>query len=259
MSTISEMKQEALRAAAVGIALSATAALVSCTPEAGPPTTAPVFAFTSADVVYSEGREYPINFIFLAEAADPIWTDLTGVVLPGDASVGPGQFEVLRGDEDQGMYLGNIAFNIAASSDGIAFGSIGLVYEGRSEPVEVPVGSWSLREAPEAEFVTSDTRAEVAAIAGCTSADLPVPDSVASVQDFETGSQTVDVVDMTLNQQSSVLTVSFTCTDDSEFHIVSPSFRYIDTNGEQKTSRLAPIAMGFQDIDETDLKRIRER
>lgn len=247
------------RSAVAAIVLSAVAATAtSCAPEPAA-STPPSFALTSADVVFAEGRPYPINLIFLAKENDPIWTELTGVELPDDASVGPGQFEIIRGEGSDGYQLGNIAFEIDVPADGISFDSVGLVYKNATEPVPTDVGSWTLSEAPLDDFATADAKAEVAAMGGCSSADLPVPDTAASVDSFVTGSDDVQVEDVVLNPDESIISITLTCTDDADFYVISPTLDYTDDAGAAQSTRLTPIAIGFQDIDDADLKRIRKR
>lgn len=234
-----------------------TAMATSCVP-ASPPS-APAFALTSADVVFAGGRPYPVNLIFMAEAGDPIWADLTGIELPHDASVGPGEFEVIRGEGADGYQLGNITFELDVPAEGISFDSVGLVYSDSTEPEPVDVGSWTFTEAPLDEFATADAQAEVAAMGGCTSAELPVPASTVSVEAFRTGSSEVAVEQAELNSEGDALSITLSCTDDADFHIISPTLDYTDASGVEKSTRFAPIAIGFQDIDDEDLRRIRER
>lgn len=246
------------RSAAAVIALSAiTAAATSCSPAT--PASAPSFALTSADVVIAAGSAYPVNLIFTAKADDPIWTDLTGIELPDDASVGPGQFEVIGGEGADGYRLGNIAFEIDAPPAGLSFDSVGLIYADSTEPVPVDVGSWTFTEAPPEEFATADAQAEVVAMGGCTSADLPVPEATASVKAFRTGSSDVQVEHAALNPEGDALTITLSCTDEADFHIISPSLDYTDASGTDLSTRFAPIAIGFQDIDDEDLQRIMHR
>lgn len=244
------------RTTTAAIALGAIAvAAVSCSSE---PIEPPAFALTSANVVVPAGDTYPVNLIFVASDGDPIWTDLSGIALPGDASVGPGEFDVIRGDGSGGYHLGNITLELSAD-EGLTFDSVGLIYTDATEPVSVDVGSWTLAEAAPDDFATADTKAEVAAMAGCTSADLPVPDTVAAVTGFRTGSPDVEVDDATLDQESPSLRITLTCTDTADFHVISPALDYTDADGAAQTARLAPIAIGFQDIDDADLARIRSR
>lgn len=234
-----------------------TAMATSCTP-ATPPS-APSFALTSANVVFATGRPYPVNLIFVADDDDPIWTELTGVELPDEASVGPGQFDVIRGEGADGYLLGNITFELDVPEDGISFDSVGLVYADATEPAPVDVGSWTFTEAPLEEFATADTQAEVAAMGGCTSADLPVPASTASIEAFRTGSPDVEVAQAVLNPAGDALSVTLSCTDEVDFHVISPALDYTDASGADASTRFAPIAIGFQDIDDEDLRRIRNR
>ncbi|WP_435748725.1 hypothetical protein [Microbacterium sp. PMB16] len=219
----------------------------------------PHFALTSADVVSAAGRAYPVNLIFVAESDDPIWTDLTGVELPDDASVGPGQFDVIRGEGADGYRLGNIAFDVDVPPHGLSFDSVGLVYADSTEPTPVDVGSWTFAQAPPEEFATADTQSEVAAMRGCTSAELPVPASTASIETFHTGSSDVQVERAVLDPESNALSITLSCTDEADFHIISPTLDYSDSTGAAKSLRFAPIAIGFQDIDDEDLRRIRAR
>lgn len=246
------------RLAMAAIALCAVSAIAACTPEPeeiDPPS----FALTSAEIVFGEGRPYPINLIFLAKDDDPIWTDLTGVELPGNASVGPGQFEVIRGEGSDGYRLGNISFDLDIPDGGLSFASVGLIYDGVSEPVPTPVGSWALNEAPLEDFATAETDAEVVAMGGCTSADVPVPESVSAVDLVTSGSEAVRVEHAVLHAEDATMTVTLSCGDGADFYIISPTLHYTDDAGADRSTRLSPIAIGFQDIDGEDLKRIRQR
>ncbi|QYM64586.1 MULTISPECIES: hypothetical protein [unclassified Microbacterium] len=241
------------------IVLSAIAATAtSCTPDFDK-STSPDFALTSAEVVFAAGHPYPVNFIFVAPESDAIWTDLTGVELPGDASVGPGEFDVIRGAVVDGYQLGNITFEITIPADGIAFESIGLVYAHSTEPEYVDVGSWTLTEARPEEFATADARAEVTAMSECTRAELPVPHPLASVGKFRTGSSAVSAEDVALAPDRGAIDIALSCTDDADFYVISPTLDYTDTEGTEKSTRLAPIAIGYQDIDDADFRRIRQR
>ncbi|MEU4013946.1 hypothetical protein AB0E56_01655 [Microbacterium sp. NPDC028030] len=238
------------------IATSAT----SCAPTPEPrPASPPAFALTAAEVVFAAGHPYPVNFIFVAPESDAIWTDLTGVELPGDASVGPGEFDVIRGAVVDGYQLGNITFEITIPADGIAFESIGLVYAHSTEPEYVDVESWTLTEARPEEFATADAKAEVTAMSECTRAELPVPPPLASVGKFSTGSSDVSAEDVALAPDRGAIDISLSCTNDADFYVISPTLDYTDTEGTAKSTRFAPIAIGFQDIDDADFRRIRQR
>lgn len=239
--------------------VAATATSCTSDPTPQPKNYPPSFAVTSADVILAEGYSYPVNFIFTAVQDDPIWTELTGVELPGDASVGPGQFAVIRGEGADGFQLGNITFELDVPPDGISFESVGLIYEDSPEPVSVDVGSWTLHEAPPDEFATGETKAEVAAIAGCTQADLPVPETTSAVDTFRTGSADVTADEVELSPDGGAISVVFSCTEDADFYVISPSLDYTDDAGARRSTRFAPIAIGFQDIDDADLQRIRHR
>lgn len=246
------------RLALGALAIIASASLVSCAP-ARVQIVAPPFALTTAEVVYPTGEAYPVNLIFAAADDDPIWTELTGVELPGDASVGPGEFEIIRGEGSDGYDLGNISFEITPSSEGISFESVGLVFADTAEPVRVDVGSWSLASAEPGEFATDDVGAAVAAMTACTTADFPVPASARSVESFDTGVADVEVADLVLHPESAAVTVTLSCDDDADFHIISPSLDYLDGDGVARSTRLTPVAIGFQDIDDGDFERIRAR
>lgn len=236
------------------------ACATACAAEPEPPRSSPPsFAVTAADVVLAEGEPYPVNLIFLAEEGDPIWTGLTGVELPGDASVGPGQFDIIRGEGSDGFQLGNITFAVDVPPNGLSFTSVGLVYEGSTEPVPVDVGSWTFSEAPREEFATDETKAAVAAIEGCTRADIPVPATTAAVDEFRTGSADVTADEVELSPERGTISVDFSCTDDADFYVISPSLDYTDNAGSRRSTRFAAIAIGFQDIDDADLLRIRGR
>lgn len=251
------MRLELRRTVAV-IALGAVMATASsCAPAPAP--SEPAFALTSAEVVVSSDRSYPVNLIFMAAEADPIWTELTGVELSDGASVGPGEFDVIRGEGTDGYLLGNITFRIDVPEGGISFDSVGLDYADLIEPTRVNVGSWTFGAARQEEFASFDAKAELAAMSRCTEAELPVPGDAASVKAFHTGSPSVDVEQAVLNPGGDALSIRLSCTDEADFHIFSPTLDYIDASGVEKSIRFAPIAIGYQDIDDEDLERIRER
>ncbi|MCK2035271.1 hypothetical protein KZC51_03900 [Microbacterium sp. SSW1-49] len=246
------------RAAAATLLLLTITAATSCAPAQGEPV-APSFALTSAEVVYPTGQAYPVNLIFAAAKDDPIWTDLTGIDLPGGAAVGPGDFEVIRGEGSDGFDLGNVAFNIIPTADGIAFETVGLIYADTKDPIRVDVGSWAFMAVAADQFATRDAGAEVVAMSGCTSADFPVPASTASLESFSTGSSDVQADEVQLHPESASVTVALSCSDDVDFHIFSPTLEYTDREGAARSTRLAPVTIGFQDIDAADLRKIRER
>lgn len=245
--------------AATVVALSAIASTVAgCAPR--PPVSAPPsFALTSADVVFTSGEPYPVNLIFVAAEKDPIWTALSGVKLPGDASVGPGEFDVIRGEGSGGYLLGNITFEIDIPPDGLRFHSVGLVFDTKTEPSRVEVGSWTLTEAPPQEFATTEAKGEVTAMSRCGGVDLPVPPALSSVTAFHTGSDLVTAQEVAPEPRDGAIHVDLTCTGDADFSIISPTLDYIDLHRAARRTRLAPITIGLQDIDEEDLQRIRAR
>lgn len=243
------------------MALCAIAATtVGCTPEPGyDAASAPPFALTSADVVFTEGRDYPINLIFVAKDDDPIWTQLKGISLSDDVSFGPGQVDVIRGEGADGYFLGNITIELPIPVNGISFDSISLDYEDQPTPLTVAVGSWDLRSVPQEDFVTESAKAEVAAMADCTGADLPVPTTVASIESLSSGSPHVAVDRAELEPKTSTIDLSIHCSGDFDFYVISPSLDYIDQGGMSQTTRFNPISIGLQDIDDADLQKIRKR
>lgn len=240
------------------LGIAASASLTSCAPS-DTEIVAPPFALTSADVVYPAGQAYPVNLIFAAPADDPIWTDLTGVALPGDASVGPGGFQVIRGEGSDGYDLGNISFDLVPPPEGISFTSVGLVFTETPEPVRVDVGSWTLASAEPEEFATDQVSAAIAAMSACTTADFPLPSSTKTVQAFHSGNSHVEVDGISMDAATDSVRVSLTCDDDADFHIFSPTLDYIDCDGAAQSTRLTPLTIGLQDIDDADFARIRDR
>lgn len=242
-------------AAALG-AIAITTVACTSEPETVP---APSFAQSSAQIVATQANAYPVNLIFVAADDDPIWERLSGVTVTDDLEVGPGQFDLIRGEGPDGYSLGNVSFEVDIPNGGVEFSSVELHYTDRTEPVQVDVGSWSLHAAPANEFATADTNAEVAAMADCTTADLPVPKTVASINDFHTGSEDVALQEASLNPEAGTITVSLSCDGDADFYIISPTLDYNDTTATTMTTRFAPIAIGFQDIDDDDIHRIQSR
>lgn len=239
-------------------ALSLVAILASCSPGETPRSTAS-FARTSATVVQPTDATYPINLIFAAEPDDAIWTDLTGIVLSDELSIPPGDFTVIRGDGANGVTLGNVTFTVDIPAAGLSFRTVGLVFAGSSTIAQVPVGSWSLRGAPPDDFASEDASADVVGMPRCTTADFPVPGAVASVQRFDPGSPDVHADEVSLDTRSHSVTVELACDGDFDFRIMSPSIDYTDDSGKARTTRLAPVSIGFQDVTDADLQRIRSR
>lgn len=240
-------------------ALSLVATLASCSPVETPRSTAS-FARTSATIVQPTGATYPINLIFVAEPDDAIWTNLTGIVLSDDLSVPPGDFTVARGDDANGVTLGNVTFTVAIPPTGLSFHTVGLVFAGSSTIIQVPVGGWSLTGAPADDFVSEDAGADVVGMPRCTTAaDFPVPDAVASVQRFDPGSPDVRADEVSLDARSHTVTAELACGGDFDFRVMSPSIDYTDDSGKTRTARLAPVSIGFQDVTDADLQRIASR
>ncbi|WP_431792092.1 hypothetical protein [Microbacterium paraoxydans] len=247
-----------LRWSAGALALSLLAIPASCSPEETTPSTAS-FARTSATIVQPTNAAYPINLIFVAEPDDAIWTDLTGIVLSDELSIPPGDFTVMRGDGTNGVTLGNVTFTVDISAAGLSFRTVGLVFAGSSTITRVPVGSWSLRGAPADDFASEDVGADVVGMPRCGTADFPVPEAVASVQRFEPGSPDVHADEVTLDIRSHSVTAELACEGDFDFRVMSPSIDYTDDSGKTRTTRLAPVSIGFQDVTDEDLQRISRR
>lgn len=239
-------------------ALSLVAILASCSPGETPRSTAS-FAWTSATVVQPTDATYPINLIFVAEPDDAIWTDLTGIVLSDELSIPPGDFTVIRGDGANGVTLGNVTFTVDIPTAGLSFRTVGLVFTGSSTITQVPVGSWSLRGAPPGDFASADAGADVIGMPRCTTAGFPVPDAVASVQRFDPGSPDVHADEVALDPRSHSVTAELACEGDFDFRVMSPSIDYTDDSGNARTTRLAPVSIGFQDVTDADLQRIASR
>ncbi|MEW2006718.1 hypothetical protein [Microbacterium sp. NPDC079208] len=238
--------------------LSLVAILTSCSPEETPRSTAS-FARTSATIVQPTNATYPINLIFVAKPDDAIWTDLTGIVLSDELSIAPGGFTVIRGDGANGDTLGNVTFTVDVPAAGLSFRTVGLVFAGSSTITQVPVGSWALRGAPPDDFASEDAGADVVGMPRCTAADFPVPDAVASVQRFDPGSPDVHTDEVALDTRSRTVTAELACEGDFDFRVMSPSIDYTDDSGKARTTRLAPVSIGFQDVTDADLQRIRSR
>jgi len=247
-----------LRWSAGALALSLLAIPASCSPEETTPSTAS-FARTSATIVQPTDPTYPINLIFAAQPDDAIWTDLTGIVLSDDFSLPPGGFTVVRGDGANGVTLGNVTFTVDVPATGLSFRTVGLVFAGSSTITQVPVGSWSLRSAPADEFASADAGADVVGMPRCTTAEFPVPDAVASVQRFDPGSPDVHADEVALDSRSHIFTTELACEGDFDFRVMSPSIDYTDGSGKARTTRLAPVSIGLQDITDEDLQRIASR
>lgn len=247
-----------LRWSAGTLALSLVAILASCSPEETSHSTAS-FARTSATIVQPTDGTYPINLIFVAEPDDAIWTDLTGIVLSNELSIPPADFTVIRGDGANGVTLGNVTFTVDIPAAGLSFRTVGLVFADSSTITQVPVGSWSLRGEPADDFASEDAGADVVGMPRCTTADFPVPEEVASVQRFDPGSPDVHADEVSLDTRSYSVTAELVCEGDFDFRVMSPSIDYTDDGGQARTTRLAPVSIGFQDVTDADLQRIASR
>lgn len=247
--------------ATVGVAVGLIAtALASCTSPQSPATIPPPpFAITYANIVYPEGEQYPINLIFTAKEDDPIWSRLSGVALSDEVSLTPGEFDVIRGDVVDGMALGNITFELAVPHEELSFNIASLFYEGDPDPVEVNVGDWSLRAESTTAFVTEELDTEVAALADCTRVALPVPSSVASIDEVGTGVAGVTVEAAAFEPVTSSVEVTLRCSDAADFFVISPTIKHVDGDGKHHDGRLSPIAIGLQSIDAADMERISSR
>lgn len=238
--------------------LSLLAVLASCSPGETPRSTAS-FARTSATIVQPTNAAYPVNLIFVAAPDDAIWTNLTGIMLSDDLSVPPGDFTVARGDGANGVTLGNVTFTVDIPAAGLSFRTVGLVFAGSSTITQVPVGSWSLKGAPADDFASADAGADVVGMPRCTTADFPVPEAVASVQRFDPGSPDVHADEASFDPLSHSVTAELACEGDFDFRVMSPSIDYTDDSGKARTTRLAPVSIGFQDVTDAALQRIRSR
>ncbi len=237
--------------------LSLVAILTSCSPEETPRSTAS-FARTSATIVQPTNATYPINLIFVAKPDDAIWTDLTGIVLSDELSIAPGGFTVIRGDGANGDTLGNVTFTVDVPAAGLSFRTVGLVFAGSSTITQVPVGSWALRAR---RPTISLPKMPVRTWSGCPGAPRPTSPflmrwrrSSASTRAHQTSTQT-----RSHWTRSRTVTAELACEGDFDFRVMSPSIDYTDDSGKARTTRLAPVSIGFQDVTDADLQRIRSR
>lgn len=243
--------------AAVLLLSTAAVSAAACSPQA-PSDSAPSFALTSADAVVPDDRGvYPLNFIFVAPDSDTIWTDLNGLAF-GGFDFAPGEFSVTQGEGTDGYLLGNISVEVAPPDTAVAFDTVELFYDGLTEPRAVEVGSWTIATAPAEEFATVTAAAEVAAIAGCTSANLPVAADVTAATGFTTGVPDVEATSVESLPAEQAIRIGLECTDAADFYIISPSAT-LTAEGSETAARFAPIAIGYQDIADEDLQRIRSR
>lgn len=243
--------------AAVLLLSTAAVGAAACTPQP-PSDSAPSFALTSADAVVPDDRgEYPLNFIFVAPESDTIWTDLTGLSF-GGFDFAPGEFSVTQGEGTDGYLLGNLSVEVTPPDTAVAFETVELFYDGLTEPRTFDIGSWTIVAAPAEEFATTTAGAEVAAIAGCTSANLPVATDVTAATDFITGVPDVEAASVEFLPEEQAIRIGLDCTDAADFYIISPSAT-LTADGSETAARFAPIAIGYQDIDDEDLQRIRSR
>lgn len=246
-----------LAAASLLVGTAAVSA-AACTPQAPAQDSAPSFALTSAAAVVPDDRgEYPLNFIFVAPESDIIWTDLTGLSF-GGFDFAPGEFSVTQGEGTDGYLLGNLSVEVTPPDTAVAFETVELFYDGLTEPRTFEVGSWTIATAPTEEFATTTAGAEVAAIAGCTSANLPIATDTTAATDFVTGVPGVEAASVELLPEEHAIRVGLECTDAADFYIISPSAT-LTAAGTDTAARFAPIAIGYQDIDDEDLQRIRSR
>ncbi|QKJ18971.1 hypothetical protein [Microbacterium hominis] len=241
-------------AAAIAFVLGSLATTaVGCTSDvdAAPP----AFALTAADIVMPAGQDYPMNLVFVAHERDPIWADLRAVGV-GDDAYGPGQLQVARGEGTDGLLFGNLLFSLAVPAAGVSFESVELYYEGATEPVSVPVGSWSLTQAPASEF-RNDQSSDLVAMPDCASTlSLELPADVAAVDAVETGSaaRAFDV-----EWAAGDVHVSLACPDDTDLVVISPRVHYTDGRARERALRYLPVAVGHMSLDDADLGRIRGR
>src|SRR5690625_3383324 len=93
-------------------AVAVLAAAAGCGPgQPDPPVPAvPAFATTEARVVVTDDRTFPVNLLFLADEDDPIWTDVSAVVLSPDLEVSG--FTVEAGDVTDRGRLGNLTLGV---------------------------------------------------------------------------------------------------------------------------------------------------
>ncbi|MEV8272807.1 hypothetical protein [Microbacterium sp. NPDC077184] len=244
--------------AAVLLLSTAAVSAAACAPRPPVEDSAPAFALTSADAVIPDDRvEYPLNFIFMAPEGDTIWTDLTGLTF-GEFDFAPGEFSVTQGEGTDGYLLGNLSVEITPPDTAVTFDTVELFYDGLTEPRTSDVGSWTITTAPAEEFATTTAGAEVAAIAGCTSANLPVAADVTAVSDVTTGVPDVETSSVEFLPEERAVRIGLDCIDTADFYIISPSAT-LTTGGTDTAARFAPIAIGYQDIDDEDLQRIRSR
>ncbi|MGK9220454.1 MULTISPECIES: hypothetical protein [unclassified Microbacterium] len=223
------------------------------------------FALTSAEAVFDAESSYPVNFVFLADSDDKIWTELEGVALPDGTSYGSGEFDLYRGDQDSSSQVGNITFPYDGANGDARFSTVELYFTGEREPLEVEVGNWALDPRPvdEANLPIGDA---VAGMASCGWYEVAFESSTAmsagaelviDTPGIEMLQPTVSVEGTSPQQLKANATLG--CSSDFDFFVVSPRVIAHDQSGAEIVFQAPPAAIGFQSIDEAALTQIRSR
>lgn len=222
----------------------------------------PVFATTEAHVVVDAEQTFPVNLLFVADEDDPIWSEVSAVVL--DAALDVTTFDVVAGDTTDHGRLGNLALTVTPPTDaGTATDVTVHLQDGTSRIF--PIGSWTLAAAPApggrllevAEYVVAYPDTDTIGFTATNVSGEPV-----EVRSLDLGLASLAVAEVTAN--GSPLAdghgvpvgaggeVSFVVRllDDGEhdFHVTSPSVDLVGADGRPLHELFDPTTLGYTDI-----------
>lgn len=243
--------------------------MVGCAPGPAPAPTESMaaFALTSADVAVPKDQVFDVTLPFLADPADPIWTDLVTVGIPGGGYfVGPGTFTVVVGDTHDDLQVGSITLSLDFSALPLSFDTLDVQFEGDDEYRSVPVGAWKLHQGEGNPKVPEVGRTGIGGAIPCglTSGtfrnDSGESITSSSVKVDAKGLEVTSSIDppTVLPEEQFELTLDLSCETAADFYIVSPEVTF-GTQGEPVSSRLGWISVGFTNLDDEALERIAQR
>lgn len=250
-------------------AVAVLAAAAGCGPgQPDPPVPAvPAFATTEARVVVTDDRTFPVNLLFLADEDDPIWTDVSAVVLSPDLEVSG--FTVEAGDVTDRGRLGNLTLGVVPPATAVTATDV-IVVLGDGTSRAYPIGAWGLAAAPEPAGRLLDVTEYVLAYPGTDHLEI-VAENVSGdpveVRSVDLGLTSLVVAEVTVDGQvlregegvsipgGGQVSVVVRLTDDGghDLYVTSPSVTVTGPDGQVRRQLFDPTLLGWTDLTDDRL------
>ena len=228
------------------------------------------FALTNAHVAIPSEDEYPLNLVFVAPSADPIWSDLESVEIPGVQPFAPAELLVNETDVEGDLKLGSLALSLSARSEAVEFSEIALGFGDAASPETRAIGSWRVSRdgAVSEKSAVQQVGAYPLAVDRCGPLSVQVEnqgevDATSVSLGFGVPGAVADAaprsVDTLAPGEVATATASPRCDDEvADFYVFSPTLSWT-ADGSQERVFLPPVSVGLMNISEEKISTISAR